>query len=398
MSRSGLRVGIYNLYWHTYGGGEQVSGAIAAQLARHHDVTLLGPHEVDHAATRSRLGVDLSGCSYRRVVDDATATEASADFDVFVNGTYSSRAASAAPLGLYYVHFPGEPVPVSARVLSKASIGAVKLMNLPPRLPLRLREVRAGFDRRVVRTEFIPTYQRYLANSAYTAGWVRRLWGPVAGDATVELAPAVRPRTEPGEKRNLILSVGRFIAPGRGHCKRQLDLVHAFADLHRSGLAPGWELAIVGGASAPDREYALAVRRAAQGLPIRVLVNAPGPAVDELLAEASLFWHGGGFGEDPEQHPDRFEHFGIAVVEAMAAGAVPIVFDAAGPAEIVRDGVDGRTWRTIGELQAITAALASDPERRAALSTDARRRALDYTPERFEQRLRSILADLDVEA
>ena len=46
--RRGLRVGIYNLYWHTYGGGEQVSGAIAAQLARHHDVTLLGPHEVDH--------------------------------------------------------------------------------------------------------------------------------------------------------------------------------------------------------------------------------------------------------------------------------------------------------------------------------------------------------------
>ena len=95
------------------------------------------------------------------------------------------------------------------------------------------------------------------------------------------------------------------------------------------------------------------MRRAAVDLPIQVLVNAPGATVDQLLAEASLFWHGAGFGEDPEQHPDRFEHFGIAVVEAMAAGAVPIVYDAAGPAEIVRDGVEGRTWRTIGELLAV---------------------------------------------
>ena len=71
MTRSGLRVGIYNLYWHTYGGGEQVTGAIAAQLARHHDVTLLGPHPVDHSTTLARLGVDLSGCSYERVVYDA---------------------------------------------------------------------------------------------------------------------------------------------------------------------------------------------------------------------------------------------------------------------------------------------------------------------------------------
>lgn len=393
-ARTGLRVGIFNLYWHTYGGGEQVSGAIAAQLARHHDVTLLGPHEVDHNATRSRLGVDLTGCGYRRVVDDATASDASGDFDVFVNGTFGSRAASHAGVGLYYVHFPSPPVSTTAKALSKVSIGAVKGLNLAPGLPLRLREVRAGFDRRIVRTEFIPTYQRYLVNSRYTGRWTRRMWGEQA--QTVELPPAVRPRTAPGQKRNLILSVGRFITPGRGHCKRQLDLVHAFADLHRSGLAPGWELAVVGGASAPDREYALAVRRAAQGLPVQVLVNAPGPTVDRLLAEASLFWHGAGFEEDEERHPDRFEHFGIAVVEAMAAGAVPVVYDAAGPAEIVRDGVEGRLWRTTGELQAITAALAADPARRASLAADAARRALDYTPERFEQRFREILATVDI--
>ena len=93
-----LRVGVYDLYWTTLGGGEQVDGSIAQVLARQHDVTLLGPHVPDVAATMQRLGVDLSGCAYERVVDDTEAGEASADFDVFVNGTYLSKAVNRAPI------------------------------------------------------------------------------------------------------------------------------------------------------------------------------------------------------------------------------------------------------------------------------------------------------------
>jgi hypothetical protein len=58
-----LKVAIYNLYWATYGGGEQVSGAIAETLSKYCDVTLLGPEEPNIEATRARLGVDLAGCS-----------------------------------------------------------------------------------------------------------------------------------------------------------------------------------------------------------------------------------------------------------------------------------------------------------------------------------------------
>ncbi|MFM8847115.1 MAG: glycosyl transferase family 1, partial [Actinomycetota bacterium] len=82
------RVAIYNLYWSTYGGGEQVSGAIAESLRAGNQVTLLGPEPVDVRTTADRLGVDLSSCEWRRVVDDEEASVASADFDVFVNGTY----------------------------------------------------------------------------------------------------------------------------------------------------------------------------------------------------------------------------------------------------------------------------------------------------------------------
>ena len=187
---------MYDLYWSTMGGGEQVDGSIAQVLAGDHDVTLLGPHPVDVDATFRRLGVDLSACGHRRVVDDQEASEASADFDVFVNGTYLSKSINRAPIGYYYVHFPGE-VPTRADLArSRMGVAGVKALSLAPKLPQRLTEVQAAFDRRVRRVEFVPTYTRYLANSEFTAGWIRTLWNA----PTDVLYPPVRPSVRPGDQ------------------------------------------------------------------------------------------------------------------------------------------------------------------------------------------------------
>ena len=380
------RVAVYDLYWATLGGGEQVDGSIAQVLAEAgHEVTLLGPKVPDVERTRERLGVDLSGCDYRAVTDDDMASKASADFDVFVNGTYLSRAVNHAALGYYYVHFPQVPSRQIDRIRNRVYIGAVKgLGSVSQReLPLRLREVQAGFDRRVARTHFIPSYRRFLANSGFTAEWVERLWGVVAD----VLYPPVRPSVRPGEKRDLVLSLGRFFDPVHGHSKKQLDMLDAFIEMERTGAADGWALALVGGGGAADREYALACKRAAVGHRVKVHVNAPGALVERLLGEASIYWHAAGFGEDPRRHPDRFEHFGIALVEAMAAGAAPVVYGAAGPAEIVRDGVDGDHWRARSELIEITTGLMHDPVARQARADAARTRADDFSAARFTREL-----------
>ncbi len=343
-----LQIGVYDLYWATLGGGEQVDGSIAAALASDHDVTLLGPTPVDAEATQARLGIDLASCSYQRVTDDDEASEASADFDVFVNGTYRSYAANRAPLGYYYVHFPRPPRTLRERVRHRAGVGGVKLLSFPPTLPHRLGEIQAAFDRRVERLEFVHTYRRFLANSMFTSSWTRRLWG-VEADV---LYPPVRAEVAPGAKRPLILVLGRFFDPSYGHSKKQMELLDTFAGLHRDGELDGWELALVGGCDAANREFVLAIKRAARGLPVSVHVNAPGETVQRLLGEASIYWHAAGFGEDEQRHPERFEHFGIAVVEAMAAGAVPVVYGRAGPVEIVRPGLDGLHWDTLEQLAA----------------------------------------------
>ena len=379
------RVAVYNLYWSTYGGGEQVAGAIAEAFAADHEVVLLGPEPIDIEATRARLGVDLSGCGYQKVVDDLTASAASADFDLFINTTYLSAAPNLASAGFYYVHFPGHPSTTRQRITQALAARAAALTRRAG--TGRLGRVHAGFERRARDLSWVHTYTTFLANSAFTAGWVTRLW-EVPSEI---LYPPVRPEVLPGEKEPIIAAVGRFFDPKFGHCKRQLDLLHAFVELERQG-AGAWRLELVGGADASSRDYALAVRREAIGHAVGVHFNAPRSLVRDTLAAASIFWHGGGFGEDPETHPDRFEHFGIAVVEAMAAGAVPIVFGAAGPAEIVRHGIDGFHWHTPDELVRSTRLLIDDPITRATMSANAQQRAAEFSHRVFTDRLRDAAA------
>ena len=77
----------------------------------------------------------------------------------------------------------------------------------------------------------------------------------------------------------------------------------------------------------------------------------------------------------------------------MAAGAVPVVFGAAGPAEIVHDGVDGLHWSTLDQLADETVELAADDERRRQLAEAAVRRAADFSADVFANRLGQFVAD-----
>src|SRR5690606_18610000 len=114
----------------------------------------------------------------------------------------------------------------------------------------------------------------------------------------------------------------------------------------------------------------------------------------DLYARASIFWHAAGLGEDPERHPDRYEHFGITTVEAMSAGAVPVVIDAAGQVEIVDQGVNGYRFATLDGLVAHTERLIADPAWRATLAAAAERRARDFGWDAFVARVRDEVAAL----
>ena len=254
--------------------------------------------------------------------------------------------------------------------------------------------VKRGLAKRRRDLSWVESYSRFLANSEYTARWVRELWG-ASSDVVY---PAVRPVVNDVpvvEKGPLIASVGRFFDPSLGHCKKQRDILEAYMRMHQAGRtnvgSETWRLALVGGADAASREYTLGVRRAALNLPVDVLINKPRSVVEDTLSSASIYWHGTGFGEDVRRHPERFEHFGIAVVEAMLAGAVPVVFGAAGPAEIVRHGVDGYHWRSLDELVDRTTELMNDPEKRRSMSESAVARGREFSIDRFRSAIDALL-------
>jgi glycosyltransferase involved in cell wall biosynthesis len=136
-------------------------------------------------------------------------------------------------------------------------------------------------------------------------------------------------------------------------------MIGAFRALReRHPAARGWRLALVGSVNHDIEENVEHLRRvtaSAAGLPVEILPNAPLERVKATLAEASIFWHFTGLGEDEADTPERLEHFGIVVVEAMMNNCWPIVFNGGGPTEIVEAVKYGEAGSDLDELVEKTA-------------------------------------------
>lgn len=293
----------------------------------------------------------------------------------------------------------GAETPVRIGIRSEPFVPKVALGTGDVReLGVKLRSVRLGSSARSLVRErfpgltspppsldFLDTYDRIVSISEFTRGWVQRLWGR----GSDLLYPPVEPI--PGAaKEPIVLAVGRFFGERAGHSKKQLELVRAFRRLAQ----PGWELHLVGGCSPEHRPYLERVRREARGLPVVFHVDAPGAELRDLYGRASVFWHATGLGEDGDRRPHRLEHFGISTVEAMSAGAVPVVIDRAGQREVVQDGRSGLLFRTPGELVEATRRVIADAGLRERLSRGAIERARAFDTAHFDERLRGLVADV----
>lgn len=289
---------------------------------------------------------------------------------------------------------PAEGVPAQVRLVSTSFVPRDLGIGQDARtLGVPVVGVGLGRAARLVRggapvgssTAWLDSYDALVANADFTRGWVQRLWGR----DSVVLHPPVALR-EAGPKERAVLAVGRFFPRDKGHSKKQRELVQAFRRLER----PGWTLHLVGGCAPDGRDYLDSVRAEAEGLSVVLHPNATGAELAALYAKASVFWHAAGLGEDPERHPDRLEHFGISTVEAMSAGAVPVVLRAGGLVETVRDGVDGRHVDDLDGFVAATRALVDDPDGLSAMSARAQERARQFSLEAFDERLQTLLEGL----
>lgn len=165
--------------------------------------------------------------------------------------------------------------------------------------------------------------------------------------------------------------------------KQTLLVVDAFAYVAERRPAT---LVMVG--DGPDRA-ACEARVQASGLRSRVRFLGAQSDVENLLPAADMFLL-----------PSRFESFGLAALEAMACGAVPLATAAGGLPEVIEDGVTGRLIPSeeLDSMGRVACELLDDRPRLEAMGRAARQAAItrfgrDAVLDRYEAIYREVVAE-----
>ena len=369
-------IGIYNLHMQAMGGGEKLTLTLAEHLSVRHNISLFCAEAVAVSSLEKFFEVDLSrvnivtlngaGALPKLVAklrgNRATVTSQrhydqlrQLNLDLFINNSYGSELVCPAARGIFMCMFP------HAR------------MSAP---------------------DAIDSYATIVAISEYSAEWISRRWNR----SSAIVYPPCDDMGPPETKQKLILNVGRFIADSdhdERHHKGQALLLTTFkqmTDLQRDG----WELHFAGsaGSGRSDRSFADSLVEAARGFPVVFDFNSSREQLRSLYRKAAIYWHATGYGVDAVKYPGKQEHFGISTVEAMSAGAVPLVYATGGQMEIVSDGVDGCRWKNTDELITQTRTLATDNDLCSRLAQNAIESSKRFSRQAFAQRMDQLIGDL----
>ncbi len=349
------------------GGAERVMTLLAGGLAaRGHDVTLttLAPgvpdfHPVPPGVKRASAGPEGAPCRWYELarhrgriaaVRAALGAQSPEAVISFIDAT-NIAALSAFPSG-------SPPVVACERVDPRYST--------------------IGPHWRLLRRALYPRAARVVLQTRAALGLpLARGWKAVSIPNPVLPPPADKPA------RPALLRLPRNIAAaGRLTPQKGFDLLlRAFARL--AVLYPDWQLTIMG--EGPDRR-ALERLAAELGLAGRVAMPGTLPSLYPVLAHSDLF-----------ALSSRFEGFPNVLTEALAAGVPAVAFDCpSGPAEILRDGVDGLLVRPgrPEELAAALSALMGDEARRGAMAGSAPEVLRRFSLSSFLDSWEKLLADL----
>ncbi len=210
---------------------------------------------------------------------------------------------------------------------------------------------------------------RFFAVSDYTRDFVMQKWGRDS-ETLYPPCPVETYSSVQAPKENIVISVGRIVPEKR---------IHLFVELARR--LPDYKFLMVGSIGRQTSTYSESLIRNA---PDNVsFVLSPLRKERGLLAKAKVY-----------VHCAQNEHFGITIVEAMAAGCVPVVHNSGGPKEIVSDDV-GFRWGDLDEAASQVRRVMEDDDLRRALSETAVAKSVSYRSKIFESRLARVYAEYE---
>ncbi len=229
----------------------------------------------------------------------------------------------------------------------------------------------------------LKTWGLIIYNSIFTKENSKNNW-PL--NSQVVYPPVDTEKIRPSDKKKYILSVGRFF--GYLKDKKHEFLINAFKNLYRENNLKDWSLHLVGSASEGDLEYLNDLKLLAGDFPVKFYPNLEYESLVRLYGQASIYWHAMGY---QEEDPTKMEHFGIATVEAMAGGCVPVVINKGGQSEIVGNSGCGYLWTTPDEFAKFTLNLINDEKLRKQMKEKAVKRANFFNSEKFKESILKLI-------
>ncbi|OGM25909.1 hypothetical protein A3D00_02235 [Candidatus Woesebacteria bacterium RIFCSPHIGHO2_02_FULL_38_9] len=225
-----------------------------------------------------------------------------------------------------------------------------------------------------------------VVNSKFTKRWIDKEYGV---ESVVIYPPVMVDKFRPKKKEKIILYVGRFSQLEQA--KRQDVLIEAFKKLYRSKGNIDFSLVLAGSSDVGKTDFIDRLLEKSKNFPIKILENPSFKDLKEIYSRALVFWSAAGFGINEKKEPQRLEHFGISLVEAMASGAVPIAYSGGGHREIIDPGINGFLWRDEHELLSSTTNLLRDKRLLKKMSSQAKIDSQKFNLERFKREFEKLL-------
>lgn len=394
------KIGIYNPYLESKGGGEKVCLSLASVLSENNNnqVILITHAKVNLKSLANYFNIDLSRVRVEHInfekiivkailklpipagfkfflIDLYTVQELRHfKLDIFINNYYQNNMPNVGKKGIYMCMFPQKLHE------NPQDIGYLK--SVYRYLLIKLRRI----TMHPLSKHGVLTYEKIIANSKYTQRYIKKYWGC---DSEV-LYPICEDMRDPSiQKCNIILNVGRFFGFDDGsHHKRQDFLLECFSEMkemHKSG----WELHFAGSIANDRRarKFVKQLQKDARGLPIYFHLDTSFEQLKKLYNQSSIYWHATGYGSNPDENPEKQEHFGITTVEAMSTGAVPIVINTAGQKESV-DKKSGYLWNNKNELITFTERVSNNHRNFKSLSSQSIKASKIFSKETFRNNVK----------
>ncbi len=353
-----MRIGIFDPYLDTLGGGEKYMLTAASCLSKEHDVFVFWDQNILETASK-KFNIDLSRVNVVKNILE-----------------YNLPAKLLKSRGFDAIFF-----------LSDGSLPFVDTkLFVHFQFPVEWVNANSFVNRKKIQR-----VEKVICNSRFTKEFIDKefsvqsevLYPPTYWEKDF-------PKVDLKDKKNIILNVGRLSKlPDGTIFKKQDFLINAFKKIVNKGVS-NWEFVMVVSLLEEDRGILNYLRKLINGYPVKIYENSPYEDLLKIYHDSKIYWHASGFGENLIKHPEKAEHFGITTVEAMINGLVPIVINEGGQKEIVADGVDGYLFDSEKSLVEKTLNLIKNKPLLNKLSKKTLEKGHNFTTDKFCEEINNI--------